>query len=277
MKKLIILNLMVLIVFFINAQNHKEIKLGEQIWMQENLNVDKFRNGDPIPQAEDHKEWLAANAKRKPVWSYINYDATTEEKYGVLYNWYAVNDPRGIAPKGYHVPSDDEWKELAIYLVSAKEGFKELEEGQWITYLGKIINADRDTLISEQKKHYQTNQISSVKDGIPYINSKLKNTEVPIQISRIVKMGSDVENTKTWHPKGKIIDLNGFAALMGGRHVNGEYTNWFDGLEKKGYWWSNTSSSEEKAWSINVDFYFSDIHRQIANKADGFAIRCVKD
>ena len=43
-------------------------------------------------------------------------DSTNEDKYGKLYNWYAVNDPRGIAPKGWHVPSDAEWQTLIDYL-----------------------------------------------------------------------------------------------------------------------------------------------------------------
>lgn len=54
--------------------------------------------------------------EKKPAWCYYENDASNEKKYGKLYNWHAVNDPRGIAPKGYHIPSDTEWTELTDYL-----------------------------------------------------------------------------------------------------------------------------------------------------------------
>ena len=91
---------------------YDQIKVGEQIWMTENLNVDKFRNGDLIPHAKTDSEWQSARDNRKPAWCYFENNPVNGEKYGKLYNWFAVNDPRGLAPKGWHVPSYDEWKQL---------------------------------------------------------------------------------------------------------------------------------------------------------------------
>lgn len=86
-----------------------EVTIGKQVWMTQNLNVDKFRNGDPIPEAKTEEEWIKAGNNEEPTWCYNNYDPANGEKYGKLYNWYAVNDLRGLAPLGYHIPSDAEW------------------------------------------------------------------------------------------------------------------------------------------------------------------------
>jgi uncharacterized protein (TIGR02145 family) len=94
----------------------EEIKIGGQYWMKRNLSVDYFRNGDEIPYVESANEWKKAGDKKQPAWCYYNNDSLNGEKYGKLYNWYAVNDPRGIAPEGYHVPTDLEWKMLTNYL-----------------------------------------------------------------------------------------------------------------------------------------------------------------
>jgi uncharacterized protein (TIGR02145 family) len=93
-----------------------EVRIGRQIWMTTNLNVDRFRNGDPIPQARTPEEWKVAGERAQPAWCYYNNDPANGAKYGKLYNWYAVNDPRGLAPVGYHIPSDREWTVLTDLL-----------------------------------------------------------------------------------------------------------------------------------------------------------------
>jgi len=92
------------------------VTIGNQVWTTENLNVDKFRNGDPIPEAKTVDEWKAYNQTGNAAWCYYDNDPKNGEKYGKLYNWYAVNDPRGLAPKGWHIPSDQEWTVLTDYL-----------------------------------------------------------------------------------------------------------------------------------------------------------------
>jgi uncharacterized protein (TIGR02145 family) len=88
------------------------VTIGTQVWMTKNLNVDKFRNGDPIPQAKTNAEWEAAGNNKQPAWCFYNNDPSNSTKYGKLYNWYAVNDKRGLAPAGYHIPSFEEWSKL---------------------------------------------------------------------------------------------------------------------------------------------------------------------
>jgi hypothetical protein len=99
---------------------YKEVPIGKQVWMSENLNVDKFRNGDSIPHAKTNEEWKKAGKNKQPAWCYHDNDPKNATKYGKLYNWYAVNDPRNIAPKGWHIPSDLEWSEIEKQLLVAK-------------------------------------------------------------------------------------------------------------------------------------------------------------
>jgi uncharacterized protein (TIGR02145 family) len=97
---------------FTSFDSPKGVKIGNQIWMTENLNVGKFRNGDPILHAKTKEEWKRAGKERKAAWCHYGNDPANGEKYGKLYNWYAVNDPRGLAPEGWHIPNSEEWSIL---------------------------------------------------------------------------------------------------------------------------------------------------------------------
>jgi uncharacterized protein (TIGR02145 family) len=81
-----------------------------QTWTSKNLNVSRYLNGDIIPQVTNSIQWANLTTG---AWSWYNNDsATYASTYGRLYNWYAVNDPRGLAPQGWHVPTDAEWNIL---------------------------------------------------------------------------------------------------------------------------------------------------------------------
>jgi uncharacterized protein (TIGR02145 family) len=97
----------------IDGYVYSTIKIGNQWWMAENLKVTHYRNGDAIPNITDDTEWSNPTAG-----AYCNYDNNDDnvDTYGRLYNGYAVIDSRNIAPEGWHVPSDEEWKELEIFL-----------------------------------------------------------------------------------------------------------------------------------------------------------------
>lgn len=110
----------------------EEVKIGNQIWMAKNLDVAHFRNGDPIPQAKTEKEWKIADKMKQPAWCYYDNDPANGGKYGKLYNWYAINDPRGLAPGGFHIPSEVEWTRLTDYLGEESEaGAKMKSENGW--------------------------------------------------------------------------------------------------------------------------------------------------
>ena len=89
------------------------VKIGSQVWTNKNLDVTTYRNGDPIPQVTDATAWANLTTG---AWCYYNNDAANGAIYGKLYNWYAVNDARGLAPAGWHVPTDAEWSTLGTYL-----------------------------------------------------------------------------------------------------------------------------------------------------------------
>jgi uncharacterized protein (TIGR02145 family) len=80
-----------------------------QTWTQSNLNVSHYRNGDAIPQVTDPAAWANLTTG---AWCYNNNDSANGVVYGKLYNWYAVNDSRGLAPSGYHIPTNTEWTTL---------------------------------------------------------------------------------------------------------------------------------------------------------------------
>ena len=92
------------------------VTIGKQVWMTKNLNVDKFRNGDPIPEVKTNREWRKVGREGNPAWCYYDNDPKNGTLYGKLYNWHAVNDPRGLAPEGWKVPTADDWKLLCDFL-----------------------------------------------------------------------------------------------------------------------------------------------------------------
>jgi uncharacterized protein (TIGR02145 family) len=92
---------------------YKTVTISTQEWTTENLIVEHYRNGDAIPQVQDEKEWKKLTTG---AWCYYENNTENGKTYGKLYNWYAVDDPRGLAPEGWHVPSDAEWTALAEYL-----------------------------------------------------------------------------------------------------------------------------------------------------------------
>jgi len=88
---------------------YKTVKIGNQWWMAENLRVKTFRNGVPIPHAQDFNSWILSTS------AYCIYDDNNDAP-GLLYNWYAVSDAGNIAPEGWHIPTDSEWMEMELYL-----------------------------------------------------------------------------------------------------------------------------------------------------------------
>ena len=83
------------------------------IWMESNLAVDVFRNGDKIPQAQSDEAWQEAGFNEQPAWCYYsNENGRPEKGAGKLYNRFALSDPRGLAPLGWHIAKTEEWLAL---------------------------------------------------------------------------------------------------------------------------------------------------------------------
>ena len=92
---------------------NKSVQVGDQTWMTQNIDVSKFRNGDPILEANDAKKWQQASLNSTPAWCYA---MEGHPEFGKLYNSFAINDPRGLVPKGWHIPTVDEWNTLYKFL-----------------------------------------------------------------------------------------------------------------------------------------------------------------
>ena len=108
MKQLIVIATILLTFGDANGQIKNEVNIGEQVWMKTELSVVKFRNGDKIKQAQSAKDWNSAIQNKMPAWCYYSeskIDATVKFPKGILYNWYAVSDARGLAPNGWRIPT----------------------------------------------------------------------------------------------------------------------------------------------------------------------------
>ena len=135
------------------------VVIGTQKWTNRNLNVSTYRNGDAIPQVTDLTAWAALTTG---AWCYYNNDPTTEATYGKFYNWYAVNDSRGLAPLGYHIPSNTEWNTLTTYLGgSGIAGGKIKETGlsHWLTPNTEATNESAFTALPTGYRYF---------DGVSY-------------------------------------------------------------------------------------------------------------
>jgi uncharacterized protein (TIGR02145 family) len=97
----------------IDGNTYMTVKIGNQWWMAENLKVTHYRNGDPIPNVTNISQWSSLSTGA--YCAYANNECNADT-CGYLYNWYTVNDIRNIAPTGWHVPTDEEWKILEKYL-----------------------------------------------------------------------------------------------------------------------------------------------------------------
>jgi len=103
-----------------------EVEIGEQIWSTRNLDTERFANGDIIPFVSSNEEFQDAYNDKQPAWCYPDYNPLLEKAFGKVYNWYAVNDPRGLAPKGWRIPTEDDWTELIDFLGGEDEAWDKL-------------------------------------------------------------------------------------------------------------------------------------------------------
>ena len=115
----------------IDGNVYQTVQIGDQLWMAENLKVAHFNNGDEISTGYSASEWETIYDDAYAVY---DDDPTNAEIYGNLYNYYAVDDSRGICPTNYHIPTDDEWYVLLEYLGEAPSGSEE----NWIIAGGKM-------------------------------------------------------------------------------------------------------------------------------------------
>lgn len=99
--------------------SHSTVLINGKLWYSENLKVKKFKNGDTIHYANSPEDWIKYANLNKPAYTYYNFDSLNFAKIGKLYNWYAIEDVRGIAPEGWRIPEESDWASLQRYCDSA--------------------------------------------------------------------------------------------------------------------------------------------------------------
>jgi uncharacterized protein (TIGR02145 family) len=129
----------------IDGNTYNVVQIGKQLWTAENLNVSKYRNGDEIPQVQDAEEWAHLETG---AWCYYDNKDENGTSYGKLYNWYAFNDPRGLAPEGFYIPSDMEWKTLTKYLGGDNVAGGKMKEKGSIHFDSPNNNATNESVFS---------------------------------------------------------------------------------------------------------------------------------
>lgn len=92
-------------------ENFRTVRIGSQLWTADNLAIDRFRNGDPIPKIGDFLAFHKLSTQKKPA-SYCYASDPTCSKFGRFYNLWAVIDPRGFVPEGWRVPSAGDFETL---------------------------------------------------------------------------------------------------------------------------------------------------------------------
>lgn len=139
----------------IDGNVYQTVTIGAQVWMAENLKVTHYRNGDPIPHVTDVSIWGGLSTG-----AYCEYDNNPANvtTYGRLYNWYAVDDSRNIAPEGWHVPTDEEWQTLVDYL-----------GGRWVAG-GKLKEAGTTHWISPNAGATNESGFSALPGGLSHLD-----------------------------------------------------------------------------------------------------------
>jgi uncharacterized protein (TIGR02145 family) len=132
----------------------REVDIGSQIWMMKNLDVEVFRNGDPIPETKSNEEWDKARREGKPAWCCYNNDPAYCEKYGKLYNWYAVNDPRGLAPEGWTVPNNEDWKILIQFVENEFTALKNTDLQVNLGSISSILESEVESTLKSNTDHW---------------------------------------------------------------------------------------------------------------------------
>ncbi len=231
---------------FSEANQIPIIQIGTQIWTSKNLNVTKFRNGDPIPEAKTMAEWVSASENKQPAWCNLNNNISNGTKFGKIYNWYAINDPRGICPDGYHIPSDNEWEVLMNFVNNSDKKLKSIEG--WSNF--------------KREPSIKCNNCSSW--------NKEYRKKVPCHICKDTRLVKGEEVTIS----GNGNNLSGFNGMAGGNRTSeGEFVE--NGIQTG--WWSSTSCDVATAYNLSLTNNIGLIAYFCIYKGVGSYVRCVKD
>ena len=223
-------------------KNFEVVQIGNQLWMLENLNTDVFKNGDTILHAQTKIQWEMANEKGIPAWCYYNEDSNYGKTYGKLYNWYAVNDPRGLAPDGCRVAKFADFEELNDYLGNSS-GLKMKMKYFW--------------------KGFGCMECKGLGDND---SKKCKACK-----------GKPENSLKLFSGNGN--NFSGFSGLPGGsRFSTGEFDAWSDEIQlgRYGFWWCLNEQNDKLAKYVKLQNKSNTLDIYGAKeKGTGMSVRCL--
>jgi uncharacterized protein (TIGR02145 family) len=253
MKNYLLLSVLVLncVVYAQTSQtgSNKSVQIGTQTWTTENLNVSTFRNGDPIMEAKTNEEWEQAGENKQPAWCYYENDPKNGAKYGKLYNWFAVNDPRGLAPAGFHIPTDAEWTILSTFLGGESTAGKKMKSlSGWNSY---------------------TSGGSKTCPNCASWNAEYRK-KVPCHTCKDSR--SVLAPTITHSGNGT--NSSAFSGLPGGsRSSSGNFL--YIGIY--GYWWSRAEYRTGFAYDRSLSRVNGFLYSYNYDKEEGLSVRCLRD
>ncbi len=218
----------------IDGNVYQTVKIGNQTWMKENLKVTHYRNGDPIPEVQDSLVWVTL---KYGAWCNNENSAQNGNIYGKLYNWNVIRDPRGIAPKGWHVPTDEEWKTLEIFL-------------------------GMPPATANLKDYRGTTEANSL---------KLKDTTTYWTLACCPAPG--LQKNKGTNSSGFSALGGGYRLYF---NAGGNYTS-FQRPTGNAQFWTSTALPDSTAWLRHLCVYHEDIYRSNWSIRNGSSIRLVQD
>lgn len=221
----------------IDGNVYRTVRIGDQIWMAENLKTTRYHDATDIPLVTEIGDFEGTEG-----WKSINYgarcfydnDDNNRDTYGALYNWYAVETGK-LCPPGWHVPSRDEWEQLVGYLI----------------------------------KNYPKINYDNVANAL----KSCRQVGSPVSSDCNTSRHPRWESSESQHYG---TDDFGFSALPGGYRYISSYTQSFGGLGYQGYWWSSTFDELGGAWrqGISYDRGRADLGGS-SDKRMGFSVRCL--
>lgn len=218
-----------------DGKTYKTSSIVGQIWMSENLDADRFQNGERIRKVTSSKEWLEACYRKEPVWMYYQNNPENGKRYGKIYNYYAVIDRRNLAPSNYHIPSEAELLALAKYSTSSS---LKSQSGWFSTTFKKRVLENVDRID---------------RNGFPYVDLDF--------VEREFKSGGSGSNSTGFNafPAGSL-DLFGNSQMLG---------------KMAGFWTSTSGRAEgtQVVFKIIWDYDFPRL--LYAGGTEGFYVRCV--
>jgi len=136
---------------------YNTVKIGSQCWMKENMRTTKYKTGENIPIITTNYQWYNATTG---AMCYYDNEVHVNEKYGALYNGYAVNT-NNLCPGGWHIPSSNEWDNLSN-AIGENEGYKMKTTYNWLDYGGNDGNGSNESGFSAFPAGYRTSECSAL-------------------------------------------------------------------------------------------------------------------